>query len=278
MERASEPQQDSRVSSQPSRTPTAVRHPGDARRVAARVGSRASIAPREQAARASAGRISPPRPSYPSYGVMRSRLAATNGRAMFQSIVDTISGSPWSYGDHLRRRRARRVLPGRPERDDGDRRRCARRARRPAHRADPDRGGGGAICGDNVSFWIGKTLGERIAEKLFAGDRRRHLDRAHKLVEERGGYLIVIAPLHPGGRTAVTFAAGSLDWAWTRFIKFDVVAGVIWGVVREPARLLRRQDLRGQPVQGLPRRIRGRARDHLRRRGRALVRKRGRAS
>jgi membrane protein DedA with SNARE-associated domain len=27
----------------------------------------------------------------------------------------------------------------------------------------------------------------------------------------------------------VTFAAGSLDWAWIRFIKFDVIAGVIWG-------------------------------------------------
>jgi membrane-associated protein len=26
----------------------------------------------------------------------------------------------------------------------------------------------------------------------------------------------------------VTFAAGSLDWAWRRFIMFDVAAGVIW--------------------------------------------------
>jgi membrane protein DedA with SNARE-associated domain len=87
----------------------------------------------------------------------------------------------------------------------------------------------GAICGDNVTFWIGKTLGERIAGKIFTGKRRRHLDWAHKTVEERGGYLIVIARFIPAGRTAVTFACGSLDWAWTRFIKFDIVAGVIWG-------------------------------------------------
>jgi membrane-associated protein len=85
------------------------------------------------------------------------------------------------------------------------------------------------VCGDNVTYWIGRTLGERIADKLFAGKRRRHLDRAHRMLEERGGYLIVIGRFIPGGRTAVTFAAGSLDWAWHRFIRFDLAAGVIWG-------------------------------------------------
>ena len=87
----------------------------------------------------------------------------------------------------------------------------------------------GAVVGDNVSFWVGRTLGERIAGKLFAGNRRKHLDRAHRMIEERGGYLIVIGRFIPGGRTAVTFAAGSLDWEWTRFIKFDLAAGAIWG-------------------------------------------------
>ena len=94
----------------------------------------------------------------------------------------------------------------------------------------------GAVCGDNVSFWIGRTLGERIAEKLFAGKRRRHLDRAHRMLEERGGYLIVIARFIPGGRTAATFAAGSLDWEWRRFIKFDLAAGAIWAAPRTPIR------------------------------------------
>jgi membrane protein DedA with SNARE-associated domain len=26
----------------------------------------------------------------------------------------------------------------------------------------------------------------------------------------------------------VTFSAGSLDWEWLRFIKFDILAGIIW--------------------------------------------------
>src|SRR3954447_2437802 len=86
----------------------------------------------------------------------------------------------------------------------------------------------GAIVGDNVSYWVGRLAGERIAEKVFHGKRRKLLDRAHRLLEERGGYLIVIGRFIPGGRTAATFAAGSLDWEWLRFIKFDVLAGIIW--------------------------------------------------
>ena len=87
----------------------------------------------------------------------------------------------------------------------------------------------GAVVGDNVSFWIGKTLGERIAGKLFAGSRRRHLDRAHRMIEERGGYILVIARFIPGGRTAATFACGTLDWEWIRFIRYDIAAGIVWG-------------------------------------------------
>lgn len=87
----------------------------------------------------------------------------------------------------------------------------------------------GAVAGDNVSFWIGKTLGERIAEKLFSGSRRKHLDRAHQMIEERGGYILLIARFIPGGRTAATFACGTLDWEWIRFIRYDIAAGIVWG-------------------------------------------------
>ena len=87
----------------------------------------------------------------------------------------------------------------------------------------------GAVAGDNVSFWVGKTLGERIAEKLFAGSRRKHLDRAHQMIEERGGYILLIARFIPGGRTAATFACGTLDWEWIRFIRYDIAAGIVWG-------------------------------------------------
>ena len=61
-------------------------------------------------------------------------------------------------------------------------------------------------------------------------------------------YLIVIARFIPGGRTAMTFAAGyTQGMPWRRFIVADVIAGVIWGDVRGAARLRRRQAVRGEP-------------------------------
>jgi membrane protein DedA with SNARE-associated domain len=149
--------------------------------------------------------------------------------AMFQSIVDAVSGSDWTYAIVFGVAMVDAFFPLVP----GETTVIA--AGVLAAQGDLRielvliAAAAGAICGDNVTFWIGKTLGERIAGKVFVGNRRRHYDRAHRMVEERGGYLIVIARFIPAGRTAVTFAAGSLDWAWTRFIVFDVAAGVIWG-------------------------------------------------
>jgi membrane protein DedA with SNARE-associated domain len=148
---------------------------------------------------------------------------------MFHSLVNAISGSAWSYGVIFGVAALDGFFPLVPSETtviaagvlaaSGDLR---IELIIPAAAA-------GAIAGDNVSFWVGRTLGERIAERLFSGSRRKHLDRAHRMIEERGGYLIVIARFIPGGRTAATFAAGSLDWEWPRFIKFDLAAGVVWG-------------------------------------------------
>jgi membrane-associated protein len=86
----------------------------------------------------------------------------------------------------------------------------------------------GAICGDNIAYVIGRTLKGWVQERLFSGKKRRHLDRAERSLEDRGGSLIVIARFIPGGRSAVTFAAGVLDYPWRRFILYDVLAGVFW--------------------------------------------------
>ena len=86
----------------------------------------------------------------------------------------------------------------------------------------------GAILGDNTAYGIGRTLGHRIVERFFKGDRRKRVDWAEKQVRERGGYLIVIGRFIPGGRTAVTLACGLLEMRWRRFISFDVVAGLLW--------------------------------------------------
>ena len=87
----------------------------------------------------------------------------------------------------------------------------------------------GAIVGDNLSYWIGRKVGHRIVDRFFKGERRKQVDWAHRQVEQRGGYLIVIGRFIPGGRTAVTLSCGMLEMPWRRFFAFDVLAGLIWG-------------------------------------------------
>ena len=86
----------------------------------------------------------------------------------------------------------------------------------------------GAILGDNVSYLIGRTAGERIVARFFKGDRRKRIDWAERQIEDRGPYLIVVGRFIPGGRTAVTLAAGLLEMPWRRFFFFDVIAGFAW--------------------------------------------------
>ena len=89
----------------------------------------------------------------------------------------------------------------------------------------------GAIAGDNISFAGGHFLGERIERRFFRGEKaRKRLDWARRTLDERGGYLIVIARFIPGGRTVTTFTAGFVEtFPWRRFIRWDALAGVIWG-------------------------------------------------
>lgn len=89
---------------------------------------------------------------------------------------------------------------------------------------------GGAIVGDNISYWLGAALGERTVKKVFRNDKARHaFEWAERQLEARGFYLIVIARFIPMGRTAVTFASGyTHGMSWRRFIVADVVAGLVW--------------------------------------------------
>lgn len=91
---------------------------------------------------------------------------------------------------------------------------------------------GGAIVGDNISYFLGTWLGEKTVKRVFRGDKsRKAFEWAERQLESRGVYLIVIARFIPGGRTAVTFAAGYVhSFRWRRFILADVVAGVVWGL------------------------------------------------
>lgn len=89
----------------------------------------------------------------------------------------------------------------------------------------------GAFAGDNVSYWLGRRLGDAMARRLFRGEKgRRRLAWAQRAIDRRGGLLILVGRFIPGGRTAATFAAGSLEMSWRRFAAADAVAVSVWAL------------------------------------------------
>jgi membrane protein DedA with SNARE-associated domain len=148
---------------------------------------------------------------------------------MFHSLVNAISGSSWSYAIIFAVAMLDAFFPLVPSEStviaagvlaaSGDLELLPTIASASA----------GAVVGDNISYHGGRFFGERLLDRVFRGKRRRHLERAERALDNRGGYLIVVGRFIPGGRTAVTFAAGSLEWPWRRFIGFACLAGVLWG-------------------------------------------------
>lgn len=89
----------------------------------------------------------------------------------------------------------------------------------------------GAFVGDNISFGIGHFLGARVERRFFSGEKaQKRLKWAQKTLEKRGAYLIVVARFIPGGRTVTTFTAGFVEtFPWHRFLRYDAIAAAIWG-------------------------------------------------
>jgi membrane-associated protein len=87
----------------------------------------------------------------------------------------------------------------------------------------------GAWLGDNSSYGVGRTAGERVTRPLFRGTKGHRRRRwAERTLDERGGYLLVVARFIPGGRSAATLTAGVTHMRWTRFLRFTALAAVLW--------------------------------------------------
>jgi membrane protein DedA with SNARE-associated domain len=147
---------------------------------------------------------------------------------VFQSFTDYVSGSPWTYPYLFGVSALDVVFPLVPSEASVITAGVLAGSGNLVLAAVIACAAAGAILGDNVSYWIGRTLGDRIVERFFQGERRKRIDWAEQQIQERGPYLIVVGRFIPGGRTAVTLASGLLEMPWRRFIVFDAAAGVVW--------------------------------------------------
>lgn len=89
----------------------------------------------------------------------------------------------------------------------------------------------GAALGDNTSYAIGRLLGGRVERWLSASSsRRRRLSWVRRQLEQRGGTFIVASRFVPGGRTVTMLASGMFAMRWRKFVLFDLAAAVLWAL------------------------------------------------
>ncbi len=90
--------------------------------------------------------------------------------------------------------------------------------------------GAGAFVGDHISYFIGRTAGERLMRSAKPGSRKAAAwARGHKLLEERGGAILIVCRYIPGARTAITLTAGAVAYRLRSFSFFDAIAALSWG-------------------------------------------------
>ena len=88
---------------------------------------------------------------------------------------------------------------------------------------------GCAVIGDQVGYWVGRSMGKALYQRedsfLF---RRSHLQRAHNFYEKYGGRAVIFARFVPIIRTFCPPVAGAALMPYSRYLAFDILGGIFW--------------------------------------------------
>lgn len=90
-------------------------------------------------------------------------------------------------------------------------------------------GGLGAWLGDNTVYALGRWAEPFATKHLLSGERgKKARERAEGWLRDYGGVIIIVARYIPGGRTAVSLTAGTVDYPWPKFRFYAAIAGFSW--------------------------------------------------
>lgn len=88
-----------------------------------------------------------------------------------------------------------------------------------------------AVLGDNVGYWFGAKAGPRIFNRenslLF---KRKNLLAAKAFYDRHGGKTLILARFMPFIRTFAPIVAGAVEMEYRRFLFFNLLGGVLWGM------------------------------------------------
>jgi membrane protein DedA with SNARE-associated domain len=97
----------------------------------------------------------------------------------------------------------------------------------------------GAIIGDTVSYWIGRSLEHRIKEMWPFRNYKDQIVKGEVFFAKYGGRSIFIGRFIPGVKAVVPGIAGMLGMSWPHFFIINVVSAFVWAAAHiVPAMLL----------------------------------------
>ncbi len=88
-----------------------------------------------------------------------------------------------------------------------------------------------AVLGDNVGYWFGNKVGPPIfsrEESRFF--KPKNLRKAKEFYDKYGGITITLARFMPFIRTFAPIAAGAVAMDYRKFILYNLLGGVVWGI------------------------------------------------
>lgn len=88
-----------------------------------------------------------------------------------------------------------------------------------------------AVLGDNVNYWVGRSLGLSVFQWEFRGKplvKEKYLVRTEQFFIKYGSFAVVMGRFIPFVRTFTPFAAGVAKMDYRKFVMIDVLGGALW--------------------------------------------------
>lgn len=88
----------------------------------------------------------------------------------------------------------------------------------------------GAVIGDNLGYWIARSLGDKLQDWLELHPKRAAMrDRSHAFMQKYGGSSVffscwLVAPLGP----YMNYVSGLSRYSWPRFALWGFAGEVVW--------------------------------------------------
>lgn len=87
------------------------------------------------------------------------------------------------------------------------------------------------FLGDNVNYWVGRLIGQKLFESNNKFLKRKHLEKTQDFYVKYGTKAVILARFVPIVRTFAPFVAGIGKMPYLKFLTFSVIGSLLWNTL-----------------------------------------------